>query len=98
MISPLIEYIKCGCIHFHRYAVLGNNSKAKRSDKLVYAVVYLRVDVVRSACQNDYFLTLCPCLSDYLLRLSLDIPMVSHLLRISLVKHSKHLLCSDVIL
>lgn len=55
MISPLIEYVKCGCIHFHRYAVLGNNSKAKRSDKLVYAVVYLRVDVVRSACQNDYF-------------------------------------------
>ena len=58
-------------------AVLGNYSHAKTRNKLVYAVVYLLVNVVRTSRENDYLAVLTPCLSDYLPCLCRNIAVIA---------------------
>ena len=48
------------------HAVLGDNSHSQTGDKLMYAVVYLLVNVVGSACEDYDIASLCTGLFDYL--------------------------------
>ena len=97
MISPLVENVNRRRVNKSRNAVLGNYRKAERCDKLVYAVVDLGVDVIRSARNNDYLLSLAACVRDYLARLFLYVPAVAQLCGVCHIQHAQHLLFGDVI-
>ena len=66
MVCPLIENVKHGSFRKMAYSVLGDNSHSQRCDKLMYAVIYLGVNVIGSAAENDYGHILLSRLCDYL--------------------------------
>ena len=65
MIGPLVQYAQSGGIRKTCHAVLCDDSHAEAGDQLVYAVVDLLVDVVRTACDNYDLAPLCSCLLYY---------------------------------
>ena len=73
MVCPLVEDIKLWCMTLFEYAVLGDNGEVKRGDKLVYAVVYFGVEVIRSAGNDDDRHILLSCLGYHSLALGLDL-------------------------
>ena len=73
MVCPLVEDIKLWRVTLFEDAVLGDNGEVKRGDKLVYAVVYLGVEVVRSAGNDDDRHILLSCFGDHSLALGLDL-------------------------
>ena len=66
MVCPLVEYVERRAVYQICHAVLGDYREAQRGYQLVYSMVYLAVDVVRSAREHDYFLTLAARVGDYL--------------------------------
>ena len=52
VVRPLVEHMHLGCIGQLPDRVLGHDDQTERRDQLVDAVVDLRVNVVRTACNN----------------------------------------------
>ena len=88
MVCPLVQNVEHRCLGTLADAVLGDNSHAQRGYELMYAVVYLGVDVIRSARKHYDRHMLAACIFDYLLALCFDIVVEA--------VHSRHtcLICS----
>ena len=52
VVRPLVEHMHLGCIGQLPDRILGHDDQTERRDQLVDAVVDLRVNVVRTACDN----------------------------------------------
>ena len=79
MIGPLVENIGTHRLHQIRYAVLGDHHQSQRGNQLVDPVVDLRVDMVRSAAQDDGLESLLTCKFQRLA------PFLLHLLPLAVV-------------
>ena len=97
MICPLIKDSKLWRMCERSNALLRNNSHSQTCYKLMYAVVYFLVHMIRTAGKNNYISALCTSLTYYFVRFfSNIIDMCLHSL-ISLV-YSRRYFALDVIL
>ena len=91
MVGPLIENVYLGRVGQLPYRVLGNNDKTERRDELIDAVVDLRVNVIRTACDDRDVKTVLVGVADGLLTLQTDGSAVSVLRLIGGIGCREHL-------
>ena len=77
MVSPLVEYSELRSTCKVSDAVLSDNSHAETCNELMYTVIYLLIDMIRSAGEDDYMTLFSSCLFDYLSCLVCNVGMVA---------------------
>ena len=89
MVRPLVENVYLGCIGQLPDRILGHDDQTERRDQLVDAVVDLRVNVVRTACNNGNVKVVLVRVADGALTLDANVNVVFVLRQICLLYTSR---------